>query len=149
MDHFSRHDKLHHILYWPAITIKFKIFTRDDYLTDPFLILYIFSYFPGRGTAQTSVVSHMGTHVKSLLQCYGKNGIRSFPRSHNILKLLASERDMELVRYSTCPVTDYFSYPLFKAELNPGYRNSPIACHLEALSHDRQSSELHRSEHAN
>lgn len=82
---------------WTMITIKVKIFTRDDYLRDPRLSLYIFSDCPNSGTAQKSVLSNMGTHVKSLLQCYEENGMRRFPCSHNILKLLASEGGMKLI----------------------------------------------------
>jgi hypothetical protein len=86
---------------WTTITIKAKIFTRDDYLRDPHLRLHTFSHCPDSGTTQKPVLSHMCTYVRSLLQCYGKNGMRSFPCSHNILKLLASEGGMEMIIFLT------------------------------------------------
>jgi hypothetical protein len=85
---------------WTTITIKVKMFTPDDYLRDPRLSLCIFSHCPDSGTAQKS---HMSTQVKSLLRCYGGGGggMRRFPCSHNILKLLASEGGTELIIFLT------------------------------------------------
>jgi hypothetical protein len=47
-------------------------FTRDDYLRDPRLRLYTFSHCPDSGTAQKSILSHMGTQSDNYFSVMGK-----------------------------------------------------------------------------